>query len=181
MKAAMGKNLTKRWSNFNHRLSFSPRGRFDGRDFSSKSLISTHRLIAGGSVEIGNPLAIAKAAGRERQKILGASEMTIEKKSLISALKTTMKANAVKEDTGNATISSPAQVLPGLKSPGLKGAGSKGPGSKGPGSKGPGSKGPGSKGPGSKGPGSKGPGSKGPGSKGPGSKGPGQKGLARAW
>ena len=83
--------------------------------------------------------------------------MTIEKKSLISALKTTMKANAVKEDiSGNSTMTSPGQVLTGFKSPGSKGPGSKGPGSKGPGSKGPGSKGPGSKGPGSKGPGNKG-------------------------
>jgi hypothetical protein len=105
--------------------------------------------------------------GARKTKILGASEMTIEKKSLISALKTTMKANAVKEDTtGNATMTSPAQVLPGLKSPGLKG---------------PGLKGPGLKGPGLKGPGLKGPGLKGPGAKGPGAKGPAQKGLASKW
>ena len=58
--------------------------------------------------------------------------MTIEKKSLISALKTTMKANAVKEENiGNATMTSPAQILPGFKSPGQKGPGQKGPGQKG--------------------------------------------------
>ena len=79
--------------------------------------------------------------------------MTIEKKSLISALKTTMKANAVKDDnSGNATLTSSAQVLPGFKSPGQKGPGQKGPGQKGPGQKGPGQKGPGQKGPGQKGP-----------------------------
>jgi hypothetical protein len=42
--------------------------------------------------------------------------MTIEKKSLISALKTTKKANAVKEDiSGNSTTTSPAQKMPNVK------------------------------------------------------------------
>ena len=72
--------------------------------------------------------------------------MTIEKKSLISALKTTKKANAVKEDiAGNATTSA-SEKMPGFKSPGIKGPASKGPGIKGPASKGPGSKGPAQKG-----------------------------------
>jgi len=39
--------------------------------------------------------------------------MSIEKKSLISTLKTTRKANAAKEDiSGSATTVSPAQLLP---------------------------------------------------------------------
>jgi hypothetical protein len=42
--------------------------------------------------------------------------MTIEKKSLISALKTTKKANAVKEDiSGNSTVTSPAQKVASIK------------------------------------------------------------------
>jgi hypothetical protein len=129
--------------------------------FRSKSFISRSRFAAWGCPEIGKSLAVVKVAGREKQKILGASEMTIEKKSLISALKTTMKANAVKEDiSGNATTST-SEKMPGFKSPGIKGAGAKGPGAKGPGAKGPGAKGPGAKGPGAKGPGAKGPGGKG--------------------
>ena len=44
--------------------------------------------------------------------------MTIEKKSLISALKTTRKANAVKEDiSGNATVTSPSQKMASFKTP----------------------------------------------------------------
>lgn len=51
--------------------------------------------------------------------------MTIEKKSLISALKTTMKANAVKEDiSGNATTSTSDKML-GFKTPGGKTPGGK--------------------------------------------------------
>jgi transcription elongation factor len=88
-----------------------------------------------------------------RKKILGAKDMTIEKKSLISALKTTMKANAVKED--NATMTSPTQVLPGFKSPGAKTPGAKTPGAKTPGAKTPGAKTPGAKTPGAKTPGAK--------------------------
>jgi len=52
--------------------------------------------------------------------------MTIEKKSLISTLKTTKKANAVKDDISGATTVSPAQKLPvGKKFVGKKFVGKK--------------------------------------------------------
>ena len=50
--------------------------------------------------------------------------MSIEKKSLISTLKTTKKANVAKEDLGHASVTgavkSPARVLAGKKSAGRK-------------------------------------------------------------
>src|SRR5579862_2039927 len=109
-----------------------------------------------------------EGCGARKTKILGADEMTIEKKSLISALKTTMKANAVKEDISG---SSTSEKTPGFKSPGGKT----------PGGKTPGGKTPGGKTPGGKTPGGKTPGGKTPGGKTPGGKTPGNKNLASKW
>jgi hypothetical protein len=47
--------------------------------------------------------------------------MTIEKKSLISTLKTTKKANAVKEDVSGAASVSASQKMPGQVRLGAKG------------------------------------------------------------
>jgi hypothetical protein len=46
--------------------------------------------------------------------------MSIEKKSLISTLKTTKKANAVKDDISGAATTSSAQKLPNVKHPNVK-------------------------------------------------------------
>ena len=46
--------------------------------------------------------------------------MSIEKKSLISTLKTTKKANAVKDDISGAATTSPAQKLPNIKHANVK-------------------------------------------------------------
>jgi hypothetical protein len=48
------------------------------------------------------------------------SAMTIEKKSLISTLKTARKANVVKEDLSGAASVSPAQKMPVVKAPAIK-------------------------------------------------------------
>ena len=46
--------------------------------------------------------------------------MSIEKKSLISTLKTTKKANAAKDDISGAATTSPAQKLANVKHPNVK-------------------------------------------------------------
>jgi uncharacterized protein YjbI with pentapeptide repeats len=50
----------------------------------------------------------------------GEPAMSIEKKSLISTLKTTKKANAVKDDISGAATTSPAQKMPNVKHANVK-------------------------------------------------------------
>jgi uncharacterized protein YjbI with pentapeptide repeats len=50
----------------------------------------------------------------------GEPAMSIEKNSLISTLKTTKKANAVKDDISGAATTSPAQKMPNVKHANVK-------------------------------------------------------------
>jgi hypothetical protein len=98
----------------------------------------------------------------------GATDMSIQKKSLISALKTTKKANVASSTDVKGENSS---SMRGTHSVGAKGLGAKGLGAKGLGAKGLGAKGLGAKGLGAKGLGAKGLGAKGLGAKGLGMRG----------
>ena len=122
--------------------------------------------------EIGTSCALFLSCG-QRSKILNlvrSSKMSIQKKSLISALRTGHSAEA--SDTSFAGTKNPVSRTPASKTPAAKTPAAKTPASKSPASKTPASKAPASKAPASKAPASKAPASKAPASKAPASKAP---------